>query len=1125
MNRIILVLVFLAGLLPFTGNAQTHNYPEALQKSMFFYEAQRSGELPADNRVSWRGDATVNDGQDVGHDLSGGWFDAGDHVKFNFPMAFSATALAWGIMENRSAYQQYGQLEYALDNVRWATDYLLKCHTAPNELYGQVGDGNQDHSYWIPAEVVHIHMPNRPSFKIDANNPGTDLACETAAALASASIIFQDTDPSYSQELLQHAEQLYEFGDTYRGKYSDAIPNVSGFYNSWSGYQDELVWGAIWLYLATNDQAYLNKAIQEYDNVGNEQGTNFKPHSWTVAWDDKIYASYVLLAEITGDQQYHDDARRFLDQWFVNRPISGKGPGFTPAGFPILDQWGSFRYAANTAFLLFEYSDIVDEPLRSKYYDRAKWIMDYILGSNPQNRSYVVGFGVNPPQNPHHRTAHGSWARSESVPEETRHILYGALVGGHSTTSDTDYVDNRSDYVRNEVATDYNALFSGALARLAGDQGGSIAADFPIEETPHGEFLNEVRINSASSTFTEVAVWTNNRSAWPARTPRLSFRYFVDLSEGFDAGYSLDDYTVSLNFSNAGSSGLQPWDAANDIYFVQVTFNEDVLIFPGGQGEHREEVQIRIALPNTVPAAAWDPSNDWSFQGVTNTLQPVDNVPVYANGQLVAGNEPGGGDSPQAEISASVQSGEAPLTVSFDASGSFDPNGDPLTYFWDFGDGETATGETALHTFQAAGNYTVELIVEDNDGNTGSAEIGITVTGLNSPPEAAFSATPQTGQAPLNVSFNASGSSDPDNDPLDFSWNFGDGASATGQYVNHTYATPGTYIATLTATDGRGGSDEVSITITVSENNENAPVAAVAATPLSGTAPLTVNFDAGASTDPDGDPLSYAWSFGDGGSATGEATSHTYTSPGSYTAVVTVSDGTGLSDQVSVEITVTPGETGGCDFGTPLTSGLPTISKSHNYIHVIGTGGPDLSNVSNFTINWSIEHNGLWQFSMNTTNGQPDWYVDLRSVSTNTFNQAQPDIIFSGSGFPGLDGAYWAAVDGDAFVLVSKSGDFFIYFSGSPTPPSCENARLLFDEMADETMIYPNPSSGEFYLRTGNIEVLQLEIFDQRGRMVRRIDRLENSPDYRFGQTLKPGLYIVRMKGPREVRIMKIEKR
>ncbi|MEM6840186.1 MAG: glycoside hydrolase family 9 protein, partial [Cyanobacteria bacterium P01_C01_bin.120] len=121
---------------PSTGQ---FNYAEALQKSFLFYEAQRSGPLPDDKRLEWRGDSAVNDGADVGRDLSGGYYDAGDHVKFGFPMAASMTMLSWGVNEYEEAYSQIGQLDEALDAIKWGTDYMLKAH---------VTDGNGTKEFW-----------------------------------------------------------------------------------------------------------------------------------------------------------------------------------------------------------------------------------------------------------------------------------------------------------------------------------------------------------------------------------------------------------------------------------------------------------------------------------------------------------------------------------------------------------------------------------------------------------------------------------------------------------------------------------------------------------------------------------------------------------------------------------------------------------------------------------------------------------------------------------------------------------------------------------------------------------------------------------------------------------------
>lgn len=609
--------------LPGTSAAATFNYAEALQKSLLFYEAQQSGRLPAWNRVSWRGDSALNDGADVGLDLTGGWYDAGDHVKFGFPMAFSTTMLAWGAVEYRSGYVASGQLTHLLNNLRFVNDYFIKAHPSPNVLYGQVGKGDDDHKWWGPAEVMPMA---RPAYKIDSSCGGSDLAGETAAAMAASSIVFRPTDPDYADTLVRHARQLYTFADTVRRAYHECITDATNFYRSWSGYQDELVWGAIWLYRATGDASYLAKAEAEYDKLGTEPQTDTRAYKWTIAWDNKQFGAYVLLANLTGKQKYIDDANRWLDYWTVG--VNGEKVRTSPGGMAVLDTWGALRYAANTAFAALVYSDnITDATRKQRYHDFAVRQINYALGDNPRNSSYQIGFGNNWPKNPHHRTAHGSWWDSMQVPENTRHTLYGALVGGPSAPNDA-YTDRRDDYVMNEVATDYNAGFTSALARLYSEYGGTPLANFPQPEQPDmDEITVETTVMQNEPRATGIKAIIYNKSAFPARAlTRATFRYYFTR----DSDAALE---VSSPYTQGCPKPTTARQASGNLWYVEVDCT-GYTIAPAGQSAHRMEVQLKIGV---AEGGTWDPTNDPSYQAAAG---PNRNVPLYEGGVLIWGQEP-----------------------------------------------------------------------------------------------------------------------------------------------------------------------------------------------------------------------------------------------------------------------------------------------------------------------------------------------------------------------------------------------------------------------------------------------------------------------------------------------------
>ena len=128
-------------------------------------------------------------------------------------------------------------------------------HTLRTNPLLQVGDVTLDHNYWGSPEDMTM---SRPAYKVSPTAPGSDVAAESAAALAAASLAFKATDPVYAATLLAHARQLFTFADSFRGKYSDTVP-VQGAYVSYS-YNDELVWAAAWMHRATGQAAYLSNA-------------------------------------------------------------------------------------------------------------------------------------------------------------------------------------------------------------------------------------------------------------------------------------------------------------------------------------------------------------------------------------------------------------------------------------------------------------------------------------------------------------------------------------------------------------------------------------------------------------------------------------------------------------------------------------------------------------------------------------------------------------------------------------------------------------------------------------------------------------------------------------------------
>jgi PKD repeat protein len=431
--------------------------------------------------------------------------------------------------------------------------------------------------------------------------------------------------------------------------------------------------------------------------------------------------------------------------------------------------------------------------------------MNYIMGDNPLGRSYIVGYSDNYAKHPHHRAAHGSSTNSMFDPPEHKHILWGALVGGPGP--EDEHVDETKDYIYNEVAIDYNAGLVGALAGHVYyfGEGMEPVSPFPIPDPPLVEYGLKAKLEQVNNERSQVTVQVKNEAAFPPRR-EIDFvvRYYFNISELYEYNQDINDVSFAVYYDQndifsdpVSVSGPIEYNAELGIYYMEFHWPES-----GFYGTRDFQFAL-IAKQDATYTGRWDASNDYSNQNLTDELQPTDYIVMFVDGVKVNGTEPSGDRAPNAVISATPTSGELPLTVSFDASQSTDPDGDALTYSWDFGDGSIESGISVSHTYTQQNTYTAELTVSDGElSDIATAKISAGVVVVNEPPVAVVSASPVSGYAPLVVSFDASGSSDPNGDALSYSWNFGDGSTGSGITVSHTFESEGTFTVGLSVSDG-----------------------------------------------------------------------------------------------------------------------------------------------------------------------------------------------------------------------------------------------------------------------------------------------------------------------------------
>ena len=271
---------------------------------------------------------------------------------------------------------------------------------------------------------------------------------------------------------------------------------------------------------------------------------------------------------------------------------------------------------------------------------------------------------------------------------------------------------------------------------------------------------------------------------------------------------------------------------------------------------------------------------------------------------------------PQAVIDAEPLSGNAPLTVTFDAHYSHD-DGQITEYHWDFGDPHDSAplnAEKGTHTYRYPGTYLVKLTVIDDRGAFGSQEIAIEVH--NAPPVASFSVSNDAPKVGDTVNFDASGAYDPNGKIVSYQWKFGDGTTGSGVKVSHSYDKEGYFVITLTVTDDAGATSVARHAVNVKASSggcsggtcggTDIPLAVITGLPScsGGKVGTAIEFDGSYSRAAEGKIVRYDWAFGDGTTGSGARVKHVYTKPGRYIVTLTVTDENGATGSATGVVSI-----------------------------------------------------------------------------------------------------------------------------------------------------------------------------------------------------------------------------
>ena len=466
---VILLISTLGGIRLQAMAGNTNNYCEALATSLYFFDENACGMDVENLGISWRGNCHTYDSRakissawnfptqyqalidpdgDGLVDVSGGYHDAGDHIKFNITMGFAGSSLAMAEYLHPGVYEKAGCKEHLIKILKRNADYLMKTTWLDTDgrvvgICHVVADGHTDHNVSWGAPEAQTYERRTYWLTKEANN--SSECCEMAAALAGTAYVVRDKEPAYALECIKYAKALVAFATEHPGNETGGLAD---FYGTDPMYQDEHAVATAWLWILGEGN---RPAYQPNGNGG--YGAHYDCYMY--CWD-KVWQGYaVMMYKATGENVFADEIRFEL---------KNKG-GLSVGTYNMLGiTWGVSR--ANAAFQMDALALANGDP-ESEYAKAAKYQMDYILGENTYGYSFLIGYGEKNPVHIHHRAANPN-------KNEATYVLKGALIGGPDQNG---YADDADAYQYTEPALDYNGCFALACSGLAELYGTSAGTD------------------------------------------------------------------------------------------------------------------------------------------------------------------------------------------------------------------------------------------------------------------------------------------------------------------------------------------------------------------------------------------------------------------------------------------------------------------------------------------------------------------------------------------------------------------------------------------------------------------------------------------------------------------------